>query len=70
MTRFTLDELKQLCSAHDWFYSFSDDHKVWKKGSAQISKIRECMLGLQEQGMGKEAKQVYENWKPEGVNFG
>jgi len=70
MARFTLDELRDLCSTHDWFYSFSDDHTVWKRGSAQIAKIRACMLGLQEQGMGNEAKQVYENWKPEGVNFG
>ena len=70
MEHFTLDQLKDLCAAHDWYYSFSDDQKVWKKGVAQINLIRECMLALQEQGMGKQAKQIYENWKPEGVNFG
>lgn len=70
MEHFTLDQLKDLCAAHDWYYSFSDDQKVWKKGNAQINLIRECMLSLQEQGMGKQAKQIYENWKPEGVNFG
>ena len=70
MEHFTLDQLRDLCAAHDWYYSFSDDQKVWKKGVAQINLIRECMLALQEQGMGKQAKQIYENWKPEGVNFG
>lgn len=70
MSVFTLDHLKDLCAAHDWYYSFSDDHKVWQRGNEQINKIREVMLGLQDQGMGKEAKQVYENWKPEGINFG
>ena len=70
MDLFTLDELTELCATHDWFYSFSDDHKVWEKGTAEISRIRQLMLGLQEQGMGREAKQVYENWRPEGVNFG
>ncbi len=70
MEHFTLDQLKDLCAAHDWYYSFSDDQRVWKKGNDQINLIRECMLSLQEQGMGKQAKQIYENWKPEGVNFG
>lgn len=70
MSVFTLDQLRELCAAHDWYYSFSDDQKVWKKGNEQINLIRECMLALQEQGMGKQAKQIYENWKPEGVNFG
>lgn len=70
MKHFTLDQLRDLCATHDWYYSFSDDQRVWKKGNTQINLIRECMLALQEQGMGKQAKQIYENWKPEGVNFG
>ena len=70
MDLFTLDELTELCAAHDWFYNFSDDHRVWEKGTAEINRIRQLMLGLQAQGMGKEAKQIYENWRPEGVNFG
>ena len=70
MDLFTLDELTELCAKHDWFYNFSDDHKVWEKGTAEINRIRQLMLGLQEQGMGKEAKQIYENWRPEGSILG
>lgn len=70
MTIPSLDKLKEMCEHHDWFYSFSDDHKVWEKGNEEIKAIREMMILCQESGMGREAKQIYENWKPEGVNFG
>lgn len=70
MELFTLDELTELCAKHDWFYHLSDDHKVWKKGNERVTRIRLLMLGLQERGLGREAKQIYENWRPEGVNFG
>ena len=33
----TLSEFYSLCMSHDWFYSFSDDHSVWKCGQdAQV----------------------------------
>jgi hypothetical protein len=70
MTIPSLDKLKEMCEQHDWFYSFSDDHKVWERGNEEIKAIREMMILCQESGMGREAKQIYENWKPEGVNFG
>ncbi len=28
----TLEEFKETCNSHDWYYSYSDDHKVWKAG--------------------------------------
>ena len=70
MTIPSLDKLREMCEQHDWFYSFSDDHRVWERGTQEIKAIREMMILCQESGMGREAKQIYENWKPEGVNFG
>lgn len=70
MTVPSLDKLKEMCEQHDWLYFYSDDHKVWARGNAEIKAIRDMMILCQESGMGREAKQIYENWKPEGVNFG
>ena len=70
MAVYTLDCLRQLCEAHDWYYNFSDDHRVYTKGNVEIKTIREAMIYLQETGQGRQAKAIYENWKPEGINFG
>ena len=58
-----LDELENLLSNHDWFYMYSDDHRVWRKGTDQAGEIRRqidicCGLGLSE-----EANQLYEHYQ-------
>lgn len=66
----TLDLLNDLCERHDWYYTFTDDHKYYVAGSAEITRIRLLMLQLQDEGFGKEAKKIYERWRPEGINYG
>ena len=34
-------ELETLLKSHDWFYAFSDDHGVWRRGVNQWNAIRE-----------------------------
>ena len=29
---FALEMFEELCKSHDWYYDYSDDHNVWKKG--------------------------------------
>jgi len=58
-----LDVLENLLSTHDWFYMYSDDHRVWSKGTDQASDIRRqidicCGLGLSE-----EANLLYEQYQ-------
>lgn len=36
---FALEMFDQLCKSHDWYYEYSDDHTVWKKGRAAESKL-------------------------------
>lgn len=31
---------------HDWFYAYSDDHSVWKRGAAEATKLREAQIRL------------------------
>jgi len=33
------ENYRKLLSAHDWFYDFSDDHSVWKRGTAERDKL-------------------------------
>lgn len=37
----TNKEFKNLLDAHDWDYSYSDDHSVYTKGSNSMNKIME-----------------------------
>jgi len=30
-----LDELEEMLKHHDWYYQYSDDHRVWKRGNEQ-----------------------------------
>ena len=33
--------LDRLLARHDWFYEYSDDHSVWRRGQAQLDAINE-----------------------------
>ena len=33
--------LDRLLARHDWFYEYSDDHSVWRRGQAQMDAINE-----------------------------
>ena len=33
--------LDSLLARHDWFYEYSDDHSVWRRGQAQLDAINE-----------------------------
>ena len=36
-----LATLYKMLSSHDWFYEYSDDHSVWRRGQAQQDAINE-----------------------------
>lgn len=38
----TLEDFRRACVAHDLTYSYSDDHSVWRRGSAAYGRIREA----------------------------
>tara|TARA_B100000029_G_C17598462_1_gene964974 strand:- start:3777 stop:3980 length:204 start_codon:yes stop_codon:yes gene_type:complete len=42
MNLYSLEDLKDLLEKHDWYYTFSDDYKVYRKGvksEALIKKV-------------------------------
>jgi hypothetical protein len=40
----------QLLKSHDWYYDYSDDHRVWRAGSAAYSQLRGMQKNLDPQG--------------------
>lgn len=39
----TLEQLQNfydLCSKHDWYYDYSDDHRVWSRGNSEYDKLK------------------------------
>jgi hypothetical protein len=41
-----LDQYKQALAFHDWTFEWSDDHNVWKRGTAQRQVLRAAQLEL------------------------
>lgn len=40
------EEYTEALKAHDWYYEWSDDHRVWQKGTEAAKKLREAQARL------------------------
>lgn len=61
----TSDEIKEyirLLKAHDWFYSYSDDHRVYLRGEEEYKKLRELMSKLDPDG------KIWKQYSPDHVD--
>lgn len=54
-----LEVLEQKCKAHDWFYEYSDDHRVWQRGKDERHIIDELLRKLFAEGFEDQAIDVY-----------
>lgn len=43
--KMSIEEFKTLLKQHDWFYMYSDDPKVFRRGKAERIKIEEACSG-------------------------
>tara|TARA_R110000751_G_scaffold68969_2_gene140272 strand:+ start:694 stop:978 length:285 start_codon:yes stop_codon:yes gene_type:complete len=58
--------LKEKCKVHDWWYSMSDDHAAWKRGSEQRKDINQLVKILANvYGLGERATEIYYKHAPE-----
>ena len=46
-----LINLERLLQFHDWYFDYSDDYSVWKKGMAERSAINQEQKRLIESGL-------------------
>jgi hypothetical protein len=51
-----LKEFDSLLSRHDWHYDYSDDHRVWSRGSESNIKIMSAMR------LSENHKALYDAW--------
>ena len=40
-------EFAQKVKSHDWYYAYSDDHRVWRKGQSEIEVLRRMHKDLE-----------------------
>lgn len=59
-----LAELAKQLQYHDWYYDYSDDHRVWRAGEAKISEIRSEMKYLKSLGLEEQVQALWEQYCP------
>lgn len=55
------EEFMTMLRNHDWYYMYSDDHSVWKRGQAESAAIMAAMRENTEFG------KIYQNYTKENV---
>ena len=55
-----MENLIKLLRNHDWYFEYSDDHKVWKRGVAQRAAINAEAKRL---GRPELVEQAFEEYK-------
>ncbi len=59
-----LTTLEKILKKHDWYFDYSDDHRVWEKGRNERDEIRRQMdicCGL---GLSNIADELYKKYSP------
>lgn len=55
-------QFERLLKAHDWYFEYSDDHRVWQRGRDERDEIRrqrDILCGL---GMDEIANKMYDKY--------
>ena len=60
--------LEKLLQFHDWYFDYSDDYSVWKKGMAERSAINMEQKRLVNDGLATEAEvqELTQKYAPKG----
>ena len=59
-----IEKLQRLLEAHDFYYVYSDDGRVYDKGKASQEKIDALV-----ETIGSEGKRLYEQFLPHTIDF-
>jgi len=57
-----LDSLEKLLQQHDWFFTYSDSGKDWKKGKKEYEKIQELVKKI-----GKEGEKLFKQYSKKAM---
>ena len=63
-----LINLERLLQFHDWYFDYSDDYSVWKKGMAQRDAINQEQKRLISNGLAtvEEVQELTQKYAPKG----
>jgi hypothetical protein len=63
-----LVNLDRLLQFHDWYYDYSDDHRVWKRGTAERDAINQEQKRLISNGLAtvEEVQELTQKYAPKG----
>lgn len=56
----TIKQFYDILSQHDWYYQYSDDHNVWKRGQEESSRIRQILQV--EHPRSYQLRELYNQW--------
>lgn len=54
----TLKEFSEACRTHDWYYDYSDDHRVWTRGKEERGNINRLYKILEDNGLKEKADEI------------
>lgn len=60
---FALEMFDKLCKEHDWYYEYSDDHRVWQKGKAAYTALSNRYVAMKKQYPGA-TQAIWETYNP------
>jgi len=60
--------LEKLLRSHDWYFDYSDDYSVWKKGMAERAAINQEQKRLIDSGLAtvEEVQELTQKYAPKG----
>jgi len=61
----------KLLKSHDWYYDYSDDHSVWRRGSEAYGRLRSMQKNLDPTGAiwNEHAPNDFKMKQPEPANI-
>ena len=62
----TLNEFYDILNSHDWYFNYSDDHRVWTRGNRALNRIRHIAA---ESGQHNKLFQDFQNHHFSGEAF-
>jgi len=57
-------DLKEMLESHDWYYTYSDDQRYYKRGMVERERIEAEIERLTKEGFRPEACALYNELKP------
>lgn len=57
-----IQNLDKALKTHDWYYEMSDDHRIWKKGSAELKNIHNLIKQVGK----KDSEYLWNKYLPKG----